>query len=177
MAVTGSSPVTLTLRQSCGIPKRSPVGAFESTTRTQECSRRNAWPGRPRLGRADLADNDGAAASHAGARARSFASSRRSYPFSPSLTSLVFPRKTARFSAGFTRGCSWSPGQWRPSGTVRAAGSPLPLRGPPGPGCGGRLDSWWNLAAENDRDSPHLLADRVQAAIYIAAANNDPTFP
>jgi dienelactone hydrolase len=32
-----------------------------------------------------------------------------------------------------------------------------------------------NLAAENDRDSPHLLADRVQAAIYVAAADNDPS--
>lgn len=34
-----------------------------------------------------------------------------------------------------------------------------------------------NLAAADDPDSPHLLADRIQAAVYIAAAENDRSFP
>jgi carboxymethylenebutenolidase len=33
------------------------------------------------------------------------------------------------------------------------------------------------LADAADPDSPHLLADRVQAAVYVAAAENDATFP
>ncbi|HEX5811301.1 MAG TPA: dienelactone hydrolase family protein, partial [Pseudonocardia sp.] len=33
------------------------------------------------------------------------------------------------------------------------------------------------LADDADPDSPHRLADRVQAAVYVAAAENDATFP
>ncbi len=34
-----------------------------------------------------------------------------------------------------------------------------------------------NLAAEGDPDSPHLLANQIQATVYVAAAANDATFP
>jgi carboxymethylenebutenolidase len=34
-----------------------------------------------------------------------------------------------------------------------------------------------NLAAEGNPDSPHLLAGSVKAEVYIAAAENDPSFP
>ncbi len=32
------------------------------------------------------------------------------------------------------------------------------------------------LAAEDDPGSPHLLADRIRAAVYVGAAENDPTY-
>ncbi|MGI9123262.1 MAG: dienelactone hydrolase family protein [Mycobacterium sp.] len=32
------------------------------------------------------------------------------------------------------------------------------------------------LAAENDPGSPHLLADRMRAAVYVGAAENDPSY-
>lgn len=32
------------------------------------------------------------------------------------------------------------------------------------------------LAAENDPGSPHLLADRIRAAVYVGAAENDPSY-
>lgn len=32
------------------------------------------------------------------------------------------------------------------------------------------------LAAEGDPGSPHLLADRIQAAVYVGAARNDPSY-
>jgi len=32
------------------------------------------------------------------------------------------------------------------------------------------------LAAEGDPDSPHLLADRIRAAVYVGAAENDPSY-
>lgn len=32
------------------------------------------------------------------------------------------------------------------------------------------------LAAENDPDSPHLLADRIRAAVYVGAARNDSSY-
>ena len=32
------------------------------------------------------------------------------------------------------------------------------------------------LAAEDDPGSPHLLADRIQAAVYVGAAENDPSY-
>lgn len=32
------------------------------------------------------------------------------------------------------------------------------------------------LAADGDPGSPHLLADRIQAAVYVGAAQNDPSF-
>lgn len=34
-----------------------------------------------------------------------------------------------------------------------------------------------NLAAEDDPDSPHLLADRIGARVYVAGAENDGSFP
>jgi carboxymethylenebutenolidase len=34
-----------------------------------------------------------------------------------------------------------------------------------------------NLAAADDPDSPALLADRIRAAVVVAAAENDPSFP
>jgi carboxymethylenebutenolidase len=34
-----------------------------------------------------------------------------------------------------------------------------------------------NLAAEGNPDSPHLLAGSIKAELYIAAAENDPSFP
>ncbi len=34
-----------------------------------------------------------------------------------------------------------------------------------------------NLAAESNPDSPHLLAGSIKAEVYIAAAENDPSFP
>src|SRR4051812_48300172 len=34
-----------------------------------------------------------------------------------------------------------------------------------------------NLAAEGNPDSPHLLAGSIKAEVYIAAAENDPSFP
>ena len=33
------------------------------------------------------------------------------------------------------------------------------------------------LAAEDDPDSPYLLADRIRAAVYVAVAENDSSFP
>jgi carboxymethylenebutenolidase len=33
------------------------------------------------------------------------------------------------------------------------------------------------LAAENDPGSPHLLADRIRAAVYVGAAKNDSSYP
>ncbi len=33
------------------------------------------------------------------------------------------------------------------------------------------------LAAEDDPDSPYLLAERIRAAVYVAAAENDDSFP
>jgi carboxymethylenebutenolidase len=32
------------------------------------------------------------------------------------------------------------------------------------------------LAADGDPDSPHLLADRIQASVYVGAAENDPSY-
>lgn len=32
------------------------------------------------------------------------------------------------------------------------------------------------LATDNDPDSPHLLADRIRAAVYVGAAENDPSY-
>jgi carboxymethylenebutenolidase len=34
-----------------------------------------------------------------------------------------------------------------------------------------------NLAVADDADSPHLLADRIRATVYVAAAENDKAFP
>ena len=34
-----------------------------------------------------------------------------------------------------------------------------------------------NLAAEGNPDSPHLLAGSIKAEVYVAAAENDPSFP
>ncbi|WP_028935089.1 dienelactone hydrolase family protein [Pseudonocardia spinosispora] len=34
-----------------------------------------------------------------------------------------------------------------------------------------------NLAADDDPDSPHLLADRIAATVYVASAENDEHFP